>query len=229
MMVRFGARTSSLRTATTGRQQRGEKTSRTPMFDIALAMLGISATRLPASYPGTRPALGIPVRRKGRADEALVLRQRRDGGPVLVVEPHVQRREIGALALGPLSLRDDDHAVLIEQPSERGLRARDAVLVADPPERRVGGGAPLRQRRVGCERDPAPAQVGQHRRLAEERVVLDLMRGDRRPDMSSIAERSIGMLKLHTPIARVRPPARRSIRVSITTPMSISAEGQWTM
>src|ERR1700744_5057224 len=64
----------------------------------------------------------IPRRRKTGIYAALVFRQRRDRLDVLVVEPDIERVEIGLLALGPRRLRNRGDAVLVEQPFQRHLR-----------------------------------------------------------------------------------------------------------
>src|SRR5216683_2855673 len=62
-----------------------------------------------------------PRRRKTGTDKALVFRQRGDGLSVLIVEPDMQRVEIGLLALAARRLRDRGDAILVEQPFQRHL------------------------------------------------------------------------------------------------------------
>src|SRR6266851_8081313 len=63
----------------------------------------------------------IPRRRKAGTDKTLVFRQRGDGLSVLIVEPDMQRVEIGLLALAARRLRDRGDPILIEQPFQRHL------------------------------------------------------------------------------------------------------------
>ena len=57
----------------------------------------------------------IPNRRKARRHEALVLGQVCDCLPILVIEPDIERLQIGALALRARSFWNRRDAVLIEQ------------------------------------------------------------------------------------------------------------------
>ena len=52
-----------------------------------------------------------------------------------------------------LRFRDRHHAVLLQQPRQRHLRRRGAVLVGDGLQLRIVGEPALRQRRVGGERN----------------------------------------------------------------------------
>src|SRR3984893_2381678 len=75
-------------------------------------------------------ARSIPCRGKAGIDQAPVFRQPRNCLHILVVEPDIERVEIGLLAFGPRRLRDRGNAVLVEQPFQRHLRRAGAMLAS---------------------------------------------------------------------------------------------------
>src|ERR1700733_9434266 len=126
---------------------------------------------------------GTPFRRKGRPDEALVLWKSRNRSAILVVEADTERVEIGLLTFRTARLRYRDHAVLIKQPGDRNLSGGRAVLATNGGQRGIVRRPALRERRVRGQRNRLAAQIGKHRRLRQESMVLDLMGGDRRADL----------------------------------------------
>src|SRR5260370_6205932 len=146
--------------------------------------LGSQSYRLIASSDApTISCSGIPFRCEGWPDKALVLRESGDHRTILIVEPDAERLDIGLLAFGARGLRDHDDALLIEEPGDRHLNGPTTVLVAEEGERGITCRPPLREGRIGCQRNPLDAQLGDHPRLRQERIAVELPAGSHRADL----------------------------------------------
>src|ERR1700722_6289800 len=123
-------------TTTTGRWS--SRTAATKAKDDTGMAPLVSALGGHSLFPNVTQVKGlIPRRRKTRINATPVLWQTRDRLQVLVIEPDVQRIEIGPLALGARGLRDRRYAVLVEQPFQRDLCCACPMLVADRHQRFV--------------------------------------------------------------------------------------------
>jgi hypothetical protein len=130
-----------------------------------LARIFPLAARDDLQRPPDRSSDGVPIRCEGRTDKTSILWQCGDGGAILVVDPYVQRVEIGLLAFRSGGLWDRDYVVLIEQPGHSHLGAAAAVFVAEGSECRVTCSPSLGERRIGGQWNALAARIGQHRCL----------------------------------------------------------------
>src|ERR1700709_1096042 len=109
--------------------------------------------------------LRVPFRRERRSDETVVLRQYRNSMPVIIVEFHRQRVEIGLLTFAALSLRNNSHPVLFQKPRKCNLSSGHAMLDANSLKYRVARSPALCKWGICDKWNAFLAQVVQHFRL----------------------------------------------------------------
>src|SRR5208282_820540 len=119
----------------------------------------------------------IPLLRAGKRpvdDAAARMRQRGNLGHLLLVQHKIKD---GGILLKPLDLagaRNDDN-VLLHQKAQRNLRCALAMRGADAGQHPVVAGAAARDRAVGDDGHAVPPAGGNHFRLVEEGMALDLI------------------------------------------------------
>ncbi|MNP51792.1 hypothetical protein D3C76_1461400 [compost metagenome] len=89
----------------------------------------------------------------------MILRQAGDQRPVLIIQLHLQRRQVGQLIVLTAGLGNHRHAVLVEQPFQRNLAGQCAVFGGDVADDLLFGDPATGERGIGRQRHAVLAGV----------------------------------------------------------------------